>query len=104
MINFSTPPHAGVPRPAGVFSVAPFAGETTSSLICRLATRYGPQTKALRSHWKWRNYRPQHEGVGGARADADVLLNAAGRQVLARLCGIQEETLTSTNTNRAFTR
>ncbi|MGY4997415.1 hypothetical protein [Streptomyces sp. 900105245] len=58
-------------------------GETTSSLICRIASRYGMEAKVLRACWKWRNYPPGHEG-GAARADAEVLLNASGRQFLAR--------------------
>ncbi|WP_329438242.1 hypothetical protein [Streptomyces canus] len=57
-----------------------------------VASRYGMEAKALRSCWPWRNYPPGHDG-GGARADADVLLNAAGRQVLAGLCGVTEGVL-----------
>ncbi|MFF9091340.1 DNA-binding protein [Streptomyces sp. NPDC014991] len=71
---------------------APLLGETTSSLICRTASRYGLEAKVLRSCWKWRNYPPGHEG-GGARADAEVLLNAAGRQRLVGMCGVEEEVL-----------
>jgi hypothetical protein len=74
------------PRPA------PLQGETTSSLICRIANRYGMEAKVLRSYWHWRNYPPGHDG-GGARADAEVLLNAAGRQLLASLCGVTEDVL-----------
>ncbi|MFE9539709.1 DNA-binding protein [Streptomyces sp. NPDC006691] len=66
--------------------------ETTSSLICRIASRYGMEAKALRSYWQWRNYPPGHDG-GGARADAEVLLNVAGRQLLACLCGVEEHVL-----------
>lgn len=50
------------------------------------------EAKALRSYWQWRNYPPGHDG-GGARADAEVLLNAAGRQLLAGLCGVEEDVL-----------
>ncbi|MEU1568855.1 DNA-binding protein [Streptomyces mirabilis] len=71
---------------------APLLRETTSSLICRIASRYGLEAKALRSCWQWRNYPPGHDG-GGARADAEVLLNAAGRQLLAGLCGVEEDVL-----------
>lgn len=46
----------------------------------------------LRSCWQWRNYPPGHD-EGGARADAEVLLNAAGRQLLAGLCGVEEDVL-----------
>lgn len=48
--------------------------------------------QALRSCWKWRNYRPGHEG-GGARSDGEVLLNAAGRQLLCALCSVGHELL-----------
>ncbi|WP_240124613.1 DNA-binding protein [Streptomyces sp. MUM 136J] len=51
------------------------------------------EAKTFRSCWQWRNYPPRHDG-GGARADAEVLLNAAGRQVLAELCGVPQDTLT----------
>jgi hypothetical protein len=78
--------------PPGIFRVVPFAGETTASLICRTADRYGLEAKTLRSCWKWRNYPPRHEG-GCARADADMLLNAPGRQVLAAVCGVKEYVL-----------
>ncbi|WP_329523408.1 DNA-binding protein [Streptomyces griseoaurantiacus] len=64
----------------------------TSSLICRIASHYGMEAKVLRSCWKWRNYPPGHEG-GGARADAEVLLNAAGRQLLVGMCGVEEDVL-----------
>jgi hypothetical protein len=76
----------------GVLRTAPLRRETTSSLICRIANRYGLEAKVLRSCWHWRNYQPGHDG-GGARADAEVLLNAAGRQLLAGLCGVKEDVL-----------
>ncbi|MER5981070.1 TniQ family protein [Streptomyces sp. NPDC001857] len=76
----------------GLLRTAPLQGETTSSLICRIANRYGMEAKALRSSWQWRNYPPGHDG-GGARADAEVLLNAAGRQLLAALCGVEKDVL-----------
>ncbi|MGW0469192.1 DNA-binding protein [Streptomyces sp. NPDC003027] len=72
--------------------IAPLQGETTSSLICRIASRYGLEAKALRSCWHWRNHQPKHER-GACRADAEVLLNAAGRQLLAGLCGVEEGVL-----------
>ncbi|WP_435862424.1 DNA-binding protein [Streptomyces phaeochromogenes] len=50
------------------------------------------EAKVLRSCWQWRNYPPGHLG-GGARADAEVLLNAAGQQLLAGLCGVGEDVL-----------
>ncbi|MGW2184253.1 DNA-binding protein [Streptomyces sp. NPDC001732] len=76
----------------GLLRTAPLQGETTSSLICRIAGRYGMEAKVLRACWKWRNYPPGHEG-GGARADAEVLLNAAGRQLLAGMCVVEEDVL-----------
>lgn len=79
-------------RNPGLLRTAPLLGETTSSLICRIASRYGMEVKVLRACWKWRNDPPGHEG-GGARADAEVLINAAGRQLLAGLCGVEEDVL-----------
>lgn len=82
----------GVTHPPVLLRTAPLQGETTSSLMCRIASRYGMEAKALRSYWQWRNYPPGHDG-GGARADAEVLLNAAERQLLAGLCGVEEDIL-----------
>ncbi|MFF2430869.1 TniQ family protein [Streptomyces mirabilis] len=82
----------GAPCPTGIFRVAPFPGETTSSLMGRVAHRYGLRAKDLRSCWQWRNYPPTYES-GGPRADAEVLLNAAGRQFLADLCGVAPDVL-----------
>ncbi|MFF3336934.1 DNA-binding protein [Streptomyces sp. NPDC002888] len=76
----------------GLLQTAPLQGETTSSLICRIAGRYGMEAKVLRSCWQWHNYPPGQDG-GGARADAEVLLNAAGRQLLAGPCGVTEDVL-----------
>ncbi|MEV7445644.1 DNA-binding protein [Streptomyces sp. NPDC091204] len=76
----------------GLLRTAPLQGETTSSLICRIASGYGLEAKALRSCWHWRNHQPKHEG-GTCRADAEVLLNSAGRQLLAGLCGVEEGVL-----------
>jgi hypothetical protein len=92
VVHSSGQPHEGDPNPGGVFRTAPVTGETTSSLICRIAGRYGMEARALRSYWQWRNYPPGHDG-GGARADAEVLLNAAGRHLLAGLCGVEEDVL-----------
>ncbi|MGY1495043.1 DNA-binding protein [Streptomyces sp. QTS52] len=58
----------------------------------RVAHRYGLRAKDLRSCWQWRNYPPTYDG-GGARADAEVLLNTPGGQLLASLCGVTEEVL-----------
>ncbi|WP_344387681.1 DNA-binding protein [Streptomyces vastus] len=58
----------------------------------RLAHRYGLHAKDLRSCWQWRNYPPTYDS-GGPRADAEVLLNAAGRQLLANLCGVGPDIL-----------
>lgn len=77
---------------AGVLRVAPMAGETTWSLLQRTATAYGMDSNALLGHWQWRNHRPRHS-AGAIRADAEVLLDAAGRQVLSVLCGVGQEVL-----------
>ncbi|MFD3456995.1 DNA-binding protein [Streptomyces sp. NPDC058691] len=75
-----------------MFRVAPLAGETTWSLISRVAACYALDPAAVLGYWQWGNHRPRHEG-GGLRADAEALLDAAGRQVLAGLCGVGEEDL-----------
>ncbi|MFE2718907.1 DNA-binding protein [Streptomyces mirabilis] len=64
----------------------------TSSLMSRVAHRHGLRSKDLRSCWRWRNYPPTYDS-GGQRADAEVLLNPAGRQVLADLCGVRPDIL-----------
>ncbi|MEU4864087.1 DNA-binding protein [Kitasatospora aureofaciens] len=72
--------------------MSPFTRETTYSLVGRVAARYGLNEAALLTHWQWRGHRPRHEG-GALRADAEVVLDAAGRRVLADLCGVGEEVL-----------
>ncbi|MFF2655417.1 hypothetical protein [Streptomyces sp. NPDC058045] len=57
-----------------------------------MADRYGLEEKALLSCWQWRGHRPRHDG-GGLRADAEVLLDAAGRRALAEVSGVEEEVL-----------
>ncbi|MGW2668149.1 DNA-binding protein [Streptomyces sp. NPDC001272] len=78
--------------PVAVFRVAPVGGETTWSLMCRIAARYGQEPGWLLAHWQWKNHQPRHPG-GPARADAEVLLDRAGRALLAGLCRVDEETL-----------
>ncbi|MEV7189701.1 hypothetical protein [Kitasatospora sp. NPDC093102] len=46
----------------------------------------------LLTTWQWHGHRPRHDN-GAPRADAEVLLDAAGRQVLAGLYGVGEEVL-----------
>ncbi|GAA1542859.1 hypothetical protein GCM10009730_59890 [Streptomyces albidochromogenes] len=57
-----------------------------------MASRYGLEAKALRSYWHWCNHQPKHES-GATRADAEVLLNAAGRRLRAGLCGVEDGVL-----------
>ncbi|MDH6545908.1 DNA-binding protein [Streptomyces sp. SAI-041] len=80
------------PGRIGVLRVAPLSGESLWSLICRVAARYGLDEECLRSAWQWRNYPPRHEN-SGVRADAEVVLNAAGRAVVAGMCGVGQEVL-----------
>ncbi len=72
----------------GVLRVAPFAGETTWSLLRRVAARYAVDAGDLRPLWVWRNQAPRSPGTAGIRADAEILLNRAGQDVLARLCRV----------------
>ncbi|GAA2829046.1 hypothetical protein GCM10010441_61900 [Kitasatospora paracochleata] len=72
--------------------MSPLAGETFPSLLGRVAARYGVDMAALLTAWQWQGQRPRHES-GAARADAEVLLDAGGRLVLAELCGVPEGVL-----------
>ncbi|WP_316763676.1 TniQ family protein [Streptomyces herbicida] len=68
------------------------AGETTASLIHRVAARYGLALRDVLHLWMCRNSPARHDG-GGVRADAELVLNPAGRQVLAKLCRAAPEVL-----------
>lgn len=92
MANVAEAARHGGPGHPRAFRIAPVTGETTASLIRRTAHCYGMEPTALRSYWQWRNHPPRHQGPG-ERADAEVLLNAAGRQVLAQLCGVEQRVL-----------
>jgi len=70
----------------------PLAGELTSSLISRVATRYGLAASSVLRLWTCRNSPTRHDG-GGVRADAEVVLNGAGRGVLAELCRVEPAVL-----------
>ncbi|MFI9162817.1 DNA-binding protein [Kitasatospora aureofaciens] len=76
----------------GIFHVSPFTGETTYSLVGRVAARYGLDDAAVLTHWQWHGHQPRHEG-GALRADAEILLDEEGRRVLAGLCGVGEDVL-----------
>ena len=77
---------------SGIFRVSPLAGETTLSLLDRVAARYGLNSAALLTTWQWKGQCPRHES-GAGRADAEMLLDTAGRRALAGLCGVPEEVL-----------
>lgn len=77
-----------------VLRVAPVAGETTWSYLSRVAGRYGMEPAALLPWWTWTGSRPRDEV--GPREDAEVLLNPAGRRLLARLGGVGEQDLVRT--------
>ncbi|MEW2325341.1 DNA-binding protein [Streptomyces griseoincarnatus] len=69
----------------------PLAGELTSSLINRAADRYALPAAGVLRLWTCRNSPARHGG--GVRADAEVVLNGAGRNVLAELCGVEPAVL-----------
>lgn len=79
-----------MPRP-GALRVAPVAAETTWSYLSRIAGRYGLDRGALLPLWTWSGSRPRDEA--GPREDAEVMLNPVGRQLLARLGGVDEQVL-----------
>ncbi|MFF4291546.1 DNA-binding protein, partial [Streptomyces sp. NPDC001633] len=70
----------------------PLAGELTASLISRVAARYGLAASSVMRLWTCRNSPTRHDG-GSVRADAEVVLNRAGRGVLAELCGVEPAVL-----------
>ncbi len=62
----------GVTHHPGLLRTAPLQGETTSSLICRIASRYGMEAKALRSSWQFAQLpaRARRRGRAGRRRGA----------------------------------
>ncbi|MFI7296918.1 DNA-binding protein [Streptomyces sp. NPDC050121] len=70
----------------------PLAGELTSSLISRAADRYGLPAAGVLRLWTCRNS-PARLDSGGMRADAEIVLNEAGRAVLAELCRVEPAVL-----------
>src|SRR5690606_35488146 len=76
---------------AGALRTVPLAGELTSSLINRAADRYALPAAGVLRLWTCRNSPARHGG--GVRADAEVILNGAGRNVLAELCGVEPAVL-----------
>jgi hypothetical protein len=69
-----------------VLRTVPLAGELTSSLTNRVADRYGLPAAGVPRLWTCRNSPARNDG-GGIRTDAEIVLNEAGRAVLAELCG-----------------
>ncbi|MDT0347780.1 hypothetical protein [Streptomyces litchfieldiae] len=78
-------PAYGAGMPAAL-RVSPLRGETAWSYVQRIAARQGMDPGALLGWWTWRNHRPYAEG-GGVRADAEIVFNPAGQQVLAEVGG-----------------
>ncbi|MGP3974468.1 DNA-binding protein [Streptomyces sp. 8N114] len=76
----------------GALRTVPLAGELTASLINRVAARYGLADENVLRLWTWHNSPTRHDG-GRVRADAEVVLNEAGRHGLAELCGVETEVL-----------
>ncbi|CAM5708353.1 hypothetical protein [Streptomyces purpurascens] len=70
----------------------PPAGELTSSLISRAADRYDLPAAGVLRLWTCRNS-PARNDSGGVRADAEIVLNEAGRAVLAELCEVEPAVL-----------
>ncbi|MFE2463691.1 DNA-binding protein [Streptomyces sp. NPDC059402] len=77
---------------AEALRTVPLAGELTSSLISRAAERYSLPASGVLRLWTCRHSPVRREG-GGVRADAEIVLNDAGRAVLAELCGVSPRVL-----------
>lgn len=71
---------------AGALRIAPLPGETTWSLLGRVAARYGMSATDLRTSWEWRNNPPRSPGTSGVRPDAEVLLDPTGQDILVAMC------------------
>ncbi|MEU6557960.1 DNA-binding protein [Streptomyces sp. NPDC046915] len=71
---------------------APVSRETTWSLMGRVAATYGMHPEQMLGHFTVTGSRPRHEG-GAVRADAELLLNEAGRRMLAGLSGVGQDML-----------
>ncbi|XQE77550.1 hypothetical protein ACN24L_38085 [Streptomyces microflavus] len=78
---------------AGSLRTGPLAGELTSCLIGRVAGRYGMERGEVLAQWSLAGSPARHPEGGGVRADAEVVLNGAGRRVLAELCGVASRVL-----------
>lgn len=78
---------------AGSLRTGPLAGELTSCLIGRVAGRYGMERGEVLAQWSLAGSPARHPEGGGVRADAEVILNGAGRRVLAELCGVASRVL-----------
>ncbi|MGW0886323.1 DNA-binding protein [Streptomyces sp. NPDC002671] len=72
--------------------IAPVSRETTWSLVCRVAAAYGMHPDQVLGHFAVTGSRPRHES-GTVRADAELLLNEAGRRTLAELSGVEQDVL-----------
>ncbi|MEU6846304.1 hypothetical protein ABZ930_30960 [Streptomyces sp. NPDC046716] len=70
----------------------PLAGELTTSLIGRAAARFGLPVSGVLRLWTRRGTPARKDG-GGVRGDAELVLNAAGRDVLAGLCAVEPAVL-----------
>ncbi|MET9618136.1 hypothetical protein [Kitasatospora indigofera] len=58
-----------------------------------MAARYAVDVGDLRPLWVWMNQAPRSPGTTGIRTDAEILLNRAGQDVLARLCRVDQRSL-----------
>ncbi|CAM5514083.1 hypothetical protein SRIMM317S_06932 [Streptomyces rimosus subsp. rimosus] len=76
-------------RSAGVLRIGALAGETTASLIARVAAGYGLESRALLSVWRWST---TGRGMTAGRCGR-MLLDAPGRRVLAGMCGVAPQVL-----------
>jgi hypothetical protein len=59
----------------------------------RVAARYAMPVAELRASWQWRNTPPRSPSTGGVRPDAEVLLDRAGQELLAAMCGTDPHSL-----------
>ncbi|MEU1203666.1 TniQ family protein [Streptomyces sp. NPDC005813] len=80
-----------MPSPV-LLRIAPVSGETTWSLLRRVAAAYGMHPDQILGHFAVTGSRPRHKG-GTVRSDAELLLNGGGRRMLAKLSGADQDVL-----------
>lgn len=74
-VPYARNPYEVMPFPV-LLRIAPVSGETTWSLLRRVAAAYGMHPEQVLGHFAVTGSRPRHEG-GTVRSDGELVLNGA---------------------------